>query len=258
MITMTDLINRWRTNEGKPYKGRLIDVDAYNKNPNDIGCMCAQGQVLHLIGGWSPRQLVDTTLSEADKETAKLLNFSRAHSVLLRIINDRPDGEPADVITNPRAVLGENWSSVLDFWHYIDNMGIDKLVAAGNAALKAAGNAASEAAAAAVGKAARADAGVAALNAAGTAVWEAAGTAVWEAAGTAVWEAAGEAARAAARTAPETASWLAARAAAGATAEIQGASILRERGESFAFLPAFAFASPDDIPPRRADYGIVF
>jgi hypothetical protein len=233
MTTATDFIARWRTKKGKPYKGRLIDVNAYKKNPDDISCMCAQGQVLHLIGGWTPERLKRTMTAEADAETARLLNFSRAHSVLLRIINDRPDGAPADVITNPRAVLGENWSSVLDFWHYIDKMRSDEFAAAGEAARAASGKAALDAAAAAAG------------TASGKAVWEAGGEAAWEAA------------RAATRAAAETASWEAARAAAAATAEIQGANILRKRGESFVFLPAFGFASPDAIPPRPANYGIV-
>jgi hypothetical protein len=229
MTTLTDLMARWGTDEGKPYKGRLIDLDAYNKNPNDIGCMCAQGQVLHLIGGWSPRQLVDTTLSEADKETAKLLNISQAHAALLRIVNDRRDGAPASVITAPRAVLGEKWWSVLDFWHYIDNMGSDEWAVAEEIAWDDAGHAA--------WAAARAAAQTAAEDPAAYAAWEAA-YAAWAGGGSAVWAAA--------------------RATAAATAEIQGSDILRDQGKAFVFLPAFGFASPDDIPPRPADYGIVF
>lgn len=68
--------------------------------------------------------------------------------------------------------------------------------------------------------------------------WAAAGAAgdAWAAAG-----AAGDAAGAAAGAA--RAAW----AAAGATNEIQGAAIMRERGQPFFFLPLFGFASPEDI-----------
>jgi len=53
------------------------------------------------------------------------------------------------------------------------------------------------------------------------------------------------------------AAWDAARDAANASSEIQGAHLLRERGKPFFFLPAFGFASPDDIPARPANYGEV-
>ena len=46
-ITLEDLLARWATDEGKPYKGSLIDYSAYQDNPDNIGCMCAQGQALH-------------------------------------------------------------------------------------------------------------------------------------------------------------------------------------------------------------------
>lgn len=57
MTTITDIITRWDAGEGKPYRGHLIDWDAYKADHDNIGCMCAQGQVLHLLGGWEPEQL---------------------------------------------------------------------------------------------------------------------------------------------------------------------------------------------------------
>lgn len=71
--------------------------------------------------------------------------------------------------------------------------------------------------------------------AAGDAAWDAA----WDAAGAAAWAAALAAARAAARDA----AW----AAAGASNEIQGARLLRERGQPFTFLPLFGIADPDEL-----------
>lgn len=64
-MELNELIARWGTDEGKPYKGSLIDMASYE--PGNLSCMCAQGQALHLIGGWSPAQLRDTAQSEADK-----------------------------------------------------------------------------------------------------------------------------------------------------------------------------------------------
>ena len=50
-------LSHWNTDEGRPYKGKLIDLEAYKKNPS-IGCMCAQGQVLFKLGGWSVEKLM--------------------------------------------------------------------------------------------------------------------------------------------------------------------------------------------------------
>ena len=63
------------------------------------------------------------------------------------------------------------------------------------------------------------------------------------AAGAAAWDAAGVAARDAARDA----AGVAARVAAGATNEIQGSAIMRERSRPFLFLPMFGFSSPERI-----------
>ena len=51
----------------------------------------------------------------------------------------------------------------------------------------------------------------------------------------------------AARDAAGVAAWVAARVAAGATNEIQGSAIMRERSRPFLFLPMFGFSSPERI-----------
>lgn len=89
MSDIADILARWNSGEGKPYKGSLIDFAAYEADPQNIGCMCAQGQVLHLLGGWSPTKLRNADQEKADKATAKLLNISVAHSILLRSVNDK-------------------------------------------------------------------------------------------------------------------------------------------------------------------------
>jgi hypothetical protein len=55
--------------------------------------------------------------------------------------------------------------------------------------------------------------------------------------------AAGEAARAAAGEAAWEAAWAAAR----ATNEIQGAAVMRAKGQTFFFLPLFGFADPEAV-----------
>ena len=220
MTQISDLIARWNTAEGRPYKGSLIDWDAYKADENSIGCMCAQGQALHLVAGWTPVRLHNVGQAEADLETAKLLNINRAHAVLLREINDSVDGAPAIVLTDPGKVLGDQWSKLLDFWAYLDGLSAAQWAAARAAAGDAAGAAARDAARAAARDAARA--------AAGAAAWAAAGAAAWAAA------------------------WAAAR----ASSEIQGAAIMREKCQPFFFLPLFGLASPDDIPARPANYGV--
>jgi hypothetical protein len=211
MTQISDLIARWNTAEGRPYKGSLIDWDAYQTDEDNIGCMCAQGQVLHLVAGWTPDRLHNVAQAEADLETAKLLNVSRTHAVLLRVINDSVDGAPAIVLTDPGKVLGDQWSKLLDFWAYLDEMSVAQW---------------------------------AARAAAGAAAWDAAVAA------------AGAAAEAAARAAAWDVAWDAARDAAGASSEIQGAAVMREKGQPFFFLSLFGFASPDDIPARPTNYGV--
>jgi hypothetical protein len=230
-MNIQPLIDRWQTDKGKPYKGTLIDMDAYNADPSNPGCMCAQGQVLH-YAGWDAFGLGNVAQKEADREVAKLLNISNAHAVLLRIVNDKADGAPAVVLIDPGAVLGGQWSKMLDFWWHLDSVT--------GAAWEAAWEAVREAA----GEAAWAAALEAAWEAAGAAAWAAAGEAAWAAAGEAAWAAAGEAAWAAAGEAAWAAAW-----------EIQGAEIMRRDGRPFCSLPIFGFASPEDIPARPANYG---
>jgi len=248
-MKIEELIARWNTDEGKPYKGRLIDIDSYEDG--NLSCMCAQGQVLHVVGGWDAQMLKDTEQANADKETAALLNISRAHAILLRNTNDNLDGAPAIVLTDPSKVIGDQWSKLLDFWWHTDSMTNSdwlKVIAAWLAAGAAARDAAWAAARDAAWLAARDAAWAAARDAAWDAAGDAAGAAAWAAA----WAAAGDAAWAAAWDAAGAAAWLAAGAAAG---EIQGAEIFKRDGRAFFFLPMFGFATPDDIPPRPANYG---
>jgi len=65
-------------------------------------------------------------------------------------------------------------------------------------------------------------------------------SAAWAAARNAVWDAAVDAARSAARD------------AAYAANEIQGADLMRERGQPFYFLPVFGFANPEEITNARS------
>ena len=174
MTAIAELIARWDSDEGKPYKGSLIDFSSYEEG--SLSCMCAQGQVLHVVAGWSVDDLRKTSQAEADLATAKALNISRAHAALLRSVNDKADGAPSIVLTDPAKVLGDRWGELLDFWHYIDGLGHDgwqKVDAAWGAARVTARDAAGVAA----WVAARESAGVAALDAAGVAAWVAAGLA---------------------------------------------------------------------------------
>jgi hypothetical protein len=194
-------------------------------------------------GASSARRLVaeklrDTEQEKADRETAKLLNISIAHSILLRSINDSVDGAPSVVLTHPEKILGDQAKIVLAFWLHLDGMKAKdwKKVAAARAAAWAAAGAAARAAA---------------RDAARAAARDAARAAAWAAAGAAAWAAAGAAARAAARAAAWDAAWD----AGYACGEIQGARIMREKGQAFFFLPMFGFADPESIPALPADYG---
>jgi hypothetical protein len=170
MIDVETLIARWNTEEGRPFKGRLIDIDAYRKEPENIGCMCAQGQALHLIGGFSPEALLRMSQFDADTETMRIFSISRAHAALLRVVNDSSDGAPASVIVNPELILGDQAATVLAFWKHLDGRG-----AASDAAWDAAWGAASDAA------------WGAARDAVGDAAWDAAGAASWHDALAASW-----------------------------------------------------------------------
>lgn len=168
--TLSEILTRWDAGDGKPYKGSLIDWKAYEAEPDSLGCMCAQGQVLHLIGGRSFADLRNMQQVEADKETAALLNISRAHAILLRYVNDSVDGAPSIVLTDPGKVLGNQWSKLLDFWWHLDRMTANQWAAAEAAARDAARGAACAAAWGAARDAARA------------AAWEIQGAAIFLAA----------------------------------------------------------------------------
>jgi hypothetical protein len=190
------LVARWSEPDGIPFKGSLI---------SDDGCMCAQGQALHYVGGWDADRLRSTGQEKADQETAKLLGISISHAILLRRINDGQPGAPSVVLTNPEQVLGDQAHIVLALWRHLDRMTLAQWGAAWAAARDAA-------------RAAEA------------------------AAGDAACAAAGDAARAA-EAAAEATYW----AAASATNEIQGAAVMRAKGQAFYFLPLFGFADPEAV-----------
>jgi hypothetical protein len=214
-FTQSDLLAIWDSNEGKPYKGKLIDWTAYKANPANIGCMCAQGQALHLLGGYTPLAIRKLDQLIADREVARLFDISIAHAVLLRSVNDTIDGAPSIVLTHPEKVLGDQAHIVLAFWRHLDRMTEKDWIAARDVTAPAA--------------------------------WVAAGDAAWNAArgaaGNAAWNAARDAARDAALVAAEDAAWN----AAAACSEIQGAKILRKKGKPFFFLPMFGFADPEAV-----------
>ena len=153
MTTITDMFATWDSPEGHPYKGSLIDWESYDGDgdepPDNIGCMCAQGQALHLLAGWTPKQLHDADQADADIESAKVFNISRAHAVLLRNVNDKIDGAPSVVLTDPGKVLGDQWGKLLDFWWSFDQFSRSdwqRVAAAGAAVWDAAGDGAGNAA----------------------------------------------------------------------------------------------------------------
>ena len=187
---INQLIARWSKPGGIPFKGRLI---------SDDGCMCAQGQALHYVGGWDADRLRSTAQEEADRETARLLGISIAHAILLRRINDSKPGAPSVVLTDPAQVLGDQAHIVLAFWRHLDRMAPAQWIAVRDAVHVAA--------------------------------WHAA----WHAAGVV----AGTVARRAAVVASGDAGW--------ATNEIQGAAVMRAKGQAFYFLPLFGFADPEAV-----------
>lgn len=234
--TIEQLIARWDADEGKPYKGALIDpyalIDKGGELP--LSCMCAQGQVLHVVGGWSAKTLRDAAQNDADREVARLLGISLAHSVLLRRVNDKADGAPSVVLTTPEKVLGPNAAQVLAFWRYLDAMKPSRWRAAGAAYVAAAAAAYAAAAYAADADAADAadadaDAGAAAAADADAAAAAAAAYAADDYADAADADAAADAARS-------------------TTYELIGAVELRAKGRKFFFLPMFGFNTPEDIP----------
>lgn len=195
------MVARWSDPNARPlFKGSLIDGD---------GCCCAQGDVLRMCG-WSDSQLRATEQSKVDREVAALLDISCAHAVLLRIINDRGDGCPQDVIANPERILGDQVLRVLAFWRRLDGLTKEQWAAAvalANARVSR-----------------RADAWNASGHAARDAVEAASRAAAWHAAGYAARDAAGY--------------------AAGASHEILGASLMPS---TLFFLPLFGINDLSDL-----------
>ena len=220
------LVSRWNGPNGRPLSGKLIDTSKQTDAPD---CMCAHGWALY-ESGMTTDEISRIDQSKADTEVAKRLGISRAHAVVLRKINDSRPDSPSIVLTDSSAVLGDQADLILQFWHYLDRMDANawtKIYAAWDVARDAARDVARDAAWDAAGDAARDVAMDAARDAARAAAWDAA------------WDAAGDVARDAARDA----AW----AAAGATSEIQGAAVMRERGIPFFFLPIFGFDSPESV-----------
>lgn len=209
--TLEALLERWDSGDGKPYKGSLIDWDAYEANPDSLGCMCAQGQVLNVIRGMTPQEINDIAdQREADTLVMETLGISRGQAILLRNINDSVDGAPSVVLTHPEKVLGDQAQAVLAFFKYLDSM---------------------------------TDADWQNHFAARDAAWAAAGAAAWESA----WAAARAAAWAAARDAAGAAAGAAAGDASWAANEIQGASILTQAGKPLFFLALFGFKTVEAL-----------
>jgi hypothetical protein len=116
-----DIVDFWTTTRTIPFKRGLI-----HRNEDGTCSMCAQGQVLHR-NGYSEEDLFKMSCHKADKETARILGISVAHSIFLRRINDSEEGSPQEVLSNPEKYLGPNWVKVLDFWLYLDTLSEEQL-----------------------------------------------------------------------------------------------------------------------------------
>jgi hypothetical protein len=108
-----EMVQFWIDPRNIPFKGKLVDSEGT--------CMCAQGQTL-FQNGYTVEQLKIMEQPKADRETARLLGISITHSILLRKINDREEGAPQDVLTNPEKYLGLQYKKVLEFWLKIDKL----------------------------------------------------------------------------------------------------------------------------------------
>ena len=146
-VNVESVVARWTSEETRPklWKGGLIGGSG---TPSDPICRCAQGDVLH-FAGWSDEELRSVDQVKADREVARLLGISIAHSILLRNVNDQKDGCPEDVLRAPEKILGAKAQGVLAFWRHIDRMTDDdwrsfmkRTAAAWAAAWAAAGDAA--------------------------------------------------------------------------------------------------------------------
>ena len=111
-VTIDSMVRRWKSAKRPLFKGALIDDD---------GCKCAQGDTLACCG-YTDEQLRAMDQADADRETARRLGISVAHSILLRQVNDKADGCPQDVLEHPAKVLGPHANLVLAFWRHLDRM----------------------------------------------------------------------------------------------------------------------------------------
>ena len=116
------LLAFWEDPRNIPFKNSLISEEPPSDGEEPTTCMCAQGQALYKIGGYTEEQLRNTEQFKADREVARLLDISVSHSVLLRLINDGQPGAPSDVLTNPEKYLGKNCHAVMKFWWFIDTL----------------------------------------------------------------------------------------------------------------------------------------
>jgi hypothetical protein len=125
MNTATEtLLAFWEDPRNIPFKRRLISEEPPGDGKEPTTCMCAQGQALHIVGGYSEEDLRNTTQGKADREVARLLDISVVHSVLLRLINDGEPGAPSDVLTSPEKYLGKNCHAVMKFWWFVDGLSL--------------------------------------------------------------------------------------------------------------------------------------
>lgn len=120
-MTITELLAYWSSGQDKPHESALVDWDRHEAG-DGLGCMSVCGQVLHVVGGWSPWRLREAKRFEVWPEVARLLNISVGHAALLQIASDRVDCAPIAVLTDPAQVLGARWGTLLDFYWHIDRM----------------------------------------------------------------------------------------------------------------------------------------
>ena len=216
--TIDELLDYWPGNI--PFKGQLVSDDG--------SCMCAQGQALHFLDGLTVDELRNIDQAIADKRVAEIFDISLAHSILLRIVNDRQEGAPSSVIRNPEKVLGNHAQVVLAFWRHLDCMTPAAWKKVKQAVRKASGEGVMQALVAAARDAAMG----AACEAFGEAAAIAARAAAWEAVIGATCEAFEEEVGNVAML---------------ATNEIQGASVMRANNQPFFFLPLFGFRDPEAV-----------
>jgi hypothetical protein len=116
------LLAFWEDPRNIPFKNSLISSEPSKDGDEPTTCMCAQGQALYKIGGYTEDDLRSIAQDKADREVARLLDISVAHSVLLRSINDGQPGAPSDVLTSPEKYLGKNCHAVMKFWWFVDGL----------------------------------------------------------------------------------------------------------------------------------------